>query len=117
VNIVYSNIDSSHDDPLGSIIKINFEWIDIDLISTKYKFQDKAIKNPNKVNLTNWEIINILSLKDLILFKIYANSLKDLWDIDSLLRNNILLKSEIEEIKKEIKINWIKTNFLLFNIK
>jgi hypothetical protein len=25
VNIVYSNIDSSHDDPLGSIIKINFE--------------------------------------------------------------------------------------------
>lgn len=102
--------------PIWSLIRFIYEWVEIDIIATKYKFQENAIYNSIEKTLSNNEKINILSLKDLILFKLYANSYKDIADVDTIIQNNRnhLEKDDILYIENTLKEFWITEYFYKF---
>jgi len=108
IKIEHFSLDNNSNDPIGSLIRFVYEWIEIDILATKYKFQELAISNAKQIKISNGETINIISLNDLIIFKIYANSLKDLWDADALIKINIdyITKDDIFYIRNILTQLW-----------
>jgi len=90
LTIIYYNFDDSNsNDPIWiSLIRFVYEWVEIDILASKYEFQNNAIKNSLKITLSNGETAPIISLSDLIISKIYSWGAKDISDVDALIRNN-----------------------------
>lgn len=113
IDIEHFYIDEDTNEPIWSLIRFVYNWVEIDILATKYNFQDNAIYNANTIKISNDDFINIISLNDLIIFKIYANSYKDLADAEALIKLNIdkIHKKDIIYIKTQLKQIWKENIF------
>ena len=91
-----------YDDPLAGVIRISSEReLPVDLVVGKFQWQQEIVERASRLVVGPADDsveLAVARASDLILLKLYAGGLQDLWDIRQLLANDPSLEAEVQTL-------------------
>lgn len=91
-----------YDDPLAGVLRISSEReLPVDLVVGKFQWQQEIVERASRLvvgSAGDSVELAVARASDLILLKLYAGGLQDLWDIRQLLDNDPSLEAEVQTL-------------------